>query len=113
MVVSEIKERLSPKKAPPITTATIKGVLEPVEAARPVAMGERATMVPTLVPMEREMKQEATKRPAKSMLPGRRERVSCTVASTLPISLAEWAKAPASTKIHNMSIKLLVLAPRL
>ena len=29
MVVSEMKERLSPKKAPPITTATISGVLEP------------------------------------------------------------------------------------
>ena len=52
-------------------------------------MGVRATMVPTLVPMEREIKQEAIKSPARIMLPGNSERVRATVASMLPIALAE------------------------
>ena len=72
MVVSEMKERLSPKKAPPTMIAVMKGVLTnapeaPVRAsssAIPAATGTRATMVPTLVPIDMEMKQAARKSPA-------------------------------------------------
>ena len=39
--------------------------------------------------------------------------VGTIVASMAPITLAEWAKAPASTKIHIMSIIWLEPAPRL
>ena len=64
MVVSDMKERLSPKKAPPTTIATIKGTLEPHSAARPVAIGASATMVPTDVPTAIEMKQAVRNSPA-------------------------------------------------
>ena len=104
IVVSEIKERLSPKKEPPTTTAVSRGMLVPVDEAIPTAMGVSATMVPTLVPMLSEMKQAAINSPGMSMLAGRILSVSVTVASMLPISLAAFANAPASMKIHIMSI---------
>ena len=63
-VVSEMKDRLSPKKAPPTMMAVMKGRPMPVSEAMPVAMGTRATMVPTEVPMAMEMKQAARKKPA-------------------------------------------------
>ena len=72
MVVSDMNERLSPKNAPPTIMAVMKGVLErtpdaPVRAsssAIPAATGTRATIVPTLVPMDMEMKHAARKSPA-------------------------------------------------
>ena len=112
-VVSLMNERLSPKNDPPATTATTKGSELPVEVATPAAMGVRATMVPTLVPMLMEMKQAARKSPGSSRLPGRTDSVRLTVASMLPISLAELAKAPASTNIQSIIIMLSVLAPLL
>lgn len=65
--------------------------------AMPAAMGTKATTVPTLVPMDMEMKQAATNSPAKIMLGGSTLSVRFTVASMAPISLAEAAKAPAKT----------------
>ena len=68
MVVSEMKERLSPKKAPPTTMALTKAMAcslpGEISPARAAATGTRATMVPTLVPMAVEMKHDAIKRPA-------------------------------------------------
>ena len=61
-------------------------------------------MVPTEVPMLSEMKQAARNNPASSICGGSRASVRLTVASMLPIALAELAKAPASTNIHTMSI---------
>ena len=69
IVVSEINERLSPKKAPPMTSAVINARLTSVFAAIPAATGTRATMVPTEVPMDNDMKQEAKKIPASNPLP--------------------------------------------
>ncbi len=113
MVVSEMNDRLSPKKEPPTTTAVSRATEEPVEWAIPAAIGVSATMVPTLVPMDREMKQAATKSPASSILLGSRHSVRLTVASMLPIILALLAKAPARMNIHSISIMLPVPAPRL
>lgn len=48
-----------------------------VACASPVATGARATMVPTDVPTEREMKQEAMNTLANSRLSGRSRSVSC------------------------------------
>ena len=112
MVVSEMKERLSPKKAPPTMMAVIIGRLMPVCPAMPAAIGTRATMVPTLVPMAMEMKQAARKSPARISFPGRIIRVRLTVASMLPMALAVLAKAPASTKIQIISRTFLSPAPR-
>ena len=100
MVVSEINDRLSPKKAPPTTMAASHASFSPVSAARPAATGTSATTVPTEVPTEKETKQAARKSPAGSRFPGSRWSVSATVASTAPMLLADSAKAPASTKIQ-------------
>ena len=70
-------------------------------------------MVPTLVPMDSETKQAARNMPARIICGGRSASVRFTVASMLPIVLAEWAKAPASTKIQIISIICSVAAPRL
>ena len=93
MVVSLMKDRLSPKSDPPTMTAVINGMLVPVCSATPAAIGVSATMVPTLVPTLSEMKQAATKRPASNMFPGNSVRARLTVASVAPIVLAELAKA--------------------
>lgn len=93
--------------------AVRSGMSAPIVCAIVAAIGTRATIVPTLVPIEREIKQAAINNPGNNMLEGRKRRAQLTVASTLPISFAEAAKAPASTYIHNMSIRLSELAPRL
>ena len=113
MVVSLMKDRLSPKSDPPTMTAVINGMLVPVCSATPAAIGVSATMVPTLVPTPSEMKQAATKRPASNMFPGNSVRARLTVASMAPIVLAELAKAPARTNIQSISIICSVPAPRL
>ena len=104
IVVSEMNERLSPKKDPPTTTAVIRATSVPVCWATPTAIGVSATIVPTLVPIEMEMKQAAMKSPANNICEGRRCSVRLTVASILPITFAELAKAPAKRKIQIMSI---------
>ena len=104
MVVSEIKERLSPKSAPPTTMATSHGVGLPVCSAMAEAIGVRATIVPTDVPMDIDVKQAAMKMPAGRNCSGTMRRVSATVASTAPMALVEAAKAPAKTKIHIISM---------
>ena len=83
----------------------------PVSAASPPARGTRATTVPTLVPMDREMKQAARNNPAKRNLAGRMDRVRFTVASMEPMALAVLANAPASTKIQIISKTFLSPAP--
>ena len=64
MVVSEMKERLSPKNAPPTTIATIHATSQPICAARVVTTGVSATMVPTDVPIDSDTKQLAMNIPA-------------------------------------------------
>ena len=64
MVVSEMTERLSPNMAPP-TKAPITRARDRFPFwATPTAMGPTAEMVPTDVPVEREMKQLMRKIPA-------------------------------------------------
>lgn len=65
IVVSEMKERLSPKKAPPTTAATSITTGSPPLSAKPPATGTKAAMVPTEVPIDNEMKQAAKNNPAK------------------------------------------------
>ncbi|GFI66603.1 hypothetical protein IMSAG192_00123 [Muribaculaceae bacterium] len=112
MVVSEINERLSPKKAPPSTTATKNGTLPLSDCASSTAKGVRATTVPTDVPMARDMKHAAAKSPGISISTGRKRRARCTVASMAPISRARAAKAPARMNIHTIYITLELPASR-
>lgn len=112
IVVSEMNERLSPKKAPPTTMAVSQASFMPVSPARPAATGTSATTVPTEVPIENETKHEARNSPAGRRLPGSRWSVSATVASTAPMLRADSAKAPASTKIQIISMMFGSEAPR-
>ena len=112
IVVSEMKERLSPKKAPPITTATRKAVSTPMLPAISVAKGVRATTVPTDVPMETEMKQAEMKIPGIISCVGSVCSARATVASIAPMLLAREAKAPARMKIHIIYNTLALAAPR-
>ena len=93
--------------------AVISPTLAWSEWASPAAIGTSATTVPTLVPMDTEMKQAATNRPGNNMLAGKMLSAMLTVASTAPIALAEAANEPANTYIQSMSIKLLAPAPLL
>ena len=111
IVVSEMNERLSPKKAPPTTIPAMKARFISVLSAMPATTGTNATMVPTEVPMESEMKQAARKMPASSRWSGSRRSVRFTVASMAPISLALWANAPARMKIQIISMIFLLAAP--
>ena len=111
IVVSEMNERLSPKKDPPTTIAEINAAEMPVSAAIPVATGTSATIVPTLVPTAIEMKQAARNSPAKRSLPGSSCKVMLTVASIAPISFAVVAKAPARIKIQIIRSTFLCPAP--
>ena len=77
--------------------AVISPILLLVEWAMPAAIGTSATTVPTLVPMESEIKQAAIKSPGRSIFVGRIFMVRFTVASIAPMLLAEAAKAPART----------------
>ena len=73
MVVSEIKERLSPNMAPPMTEATHRGMEKPEASATDKAMGVIRVMVPTDVPMASATKQLTTKRTATANWAGTRE----------------------------------------
>ena len=97
--------------APLTTTPTIKAVATPVRSAIPTATGARATIVPTDVPTEIEIKQAAIKIPAASKFSGNIANAKFTVASTAPIAFVVCAKAPAITKISTISIKLPLPAP--
>ena len=61
MVVSEMKERLSPNMAPPITVPTQRGREKPEAADTATAMGVMRVMVPTEVPMAVDTKALTTK----------------------------------------------------
>ena len=60
MVVSEMKDRLSPNMAPPMTLATHNGRLKPDALDTATAMGVMSVMVPTEVPMDSDTKQLTT-----------------------------------------------------
>ena len=104
MVVSEMKERLSPNRLPPTTTAVAMWILDEVVLAIPTAMGTKAAMVPQLVPMLSDTRQEAMNRPTRMKLPGSTDNVRFTTLSTHPISLAMEENAPARMNMRSMSM---------
>ena len=59
MVVSDMNDRLSPNIAPLTTTPNMKASCIPVFSAIPTATGASATIVPTEVPTDKEIKQAA------------------------------------------------------
>ena len=75
------------------------------------AIGTRAAIVPTLVPVASEMKHDARKILLKTKPGGTALSASCIVASMAPICFAVAAKAPAKMNIHNICMTLGEAAP--
>ena len=84
MVVSEIIDRLSPNIAPETTAPRHRAPAIPVFSLIPTAIGARAAMVPTEVPIAVEIKQPMTNSPATATGGGRMDRPKFTVLSTPP-----------------------------
>ena len=101
MVVSEMMDRLSPNMAPPTTAPKHRGPASPVLIAMPMAIGASAAMVPTLVPMESEMKQAIRNKPGSTMPLGSTDSAKFTVLSTPPAALTAPVKAPAPRGIFQ------------
>ena len=99
-VVSEIKDKLSPKKEPPTTEATIIAGSIPILLAIPEATGIRATIVPTEVPIDKEIMHEDKNKQGINHSAGNIDIVTFTATSIAPISLVVCANAPARTKIQ-------------
>lgn len=73
IVVSEMKERLSPNMDPPMTEATQSVSEKPEVSATAAAIGTRSVIVPTEVPMAVETKQATTKSTATAYFAGIQE----------------------------------------
>ena len=95
-------DKLSPNIAPQTTAPAQIAIQKPVFSLMPAAMGASAVIVPTLVPMDMEIKQPITKRPATAMPPGKIERPRFTVLSTPPAARTAPEKAPAARKIRHI-----------
>ena len=106
IVVSEIKERLSPNMEPPTTVATQMGREKCPISETDMAIGTRTVMVPQLVPMAMEIRQAIRKRPGMAKDPGIRLSRRPAVESAPPASLAIPLKAPAIRKMNNMIVIL-------
>ena len=91
--------------------ATTNGTESSDSLAIPKAIGVSAAIVPTDVPIDKDMKQAATKMPGRRKDDGRSLSVRFTVASTAPMDFALLANAPARMNIHSMSMRLLSPAP--
>ena len=92
-------------------TAVSNATLLFVCVAMPAAIGTKVTTVPTLVPMDIDIKHAVTKSPGRIMLGGRMLSARLTVVSMAPMPLADCENAPARTYIHNIKSKLGVEAP--
>jgi hypothetical protein len=84
MVVSEIKERLSPNMAPPTTDPRQIGAPNPELVEIATAIGVSKVIVPTEVPMETDTKHPMRKIPTTANFAGIRERPRYTVLSAPP-----------------------------
>ena len=88
IVVSEIKDKLSPNIAPPTTTPQISGKLIPVSFAIPTAIGVKADTVPIEVPIAKLKIQPIINKPGSNIFNGRSVRPKFTIDFTAPIASA-------------------------
>ena len=112
MVVSEIIERLSPNIAPPTTAPIVSAGERPIWPVSPAAIGVTAAIVPQLVPIASEMRQETANSPASMRLAGMAACASATAESTAPEPFATVANAPERMKIRHMSMMFVSPMPR-
>ncbi len=68
IVVSEIKDRLSPNIAPPTMADKLIANIPGTDSSKPTASGASATTVPTDVPIESDIKQDVRNNPPTSKL---------------------------------------------
>ena len=111
MVVSEIKDRLSPNIAPPMTLPTHRGRPKPEASATATAMGMIRVMVPQEVPMAVETKHATTNSTATANLAGTMDSIKYATLSALPRPTTP-AKIPAARKIRIMVMMFLSPTPR-
>ena len=102
MVVSDIMDRLSPNMAPPTTAPAQTAMENPVFWLIPTAMGARAVIVPTEVPMDMDIKHPMRNNPATATLEGRMDSPRLTVESTPPAAFTAPVKAPAARNMRHM-----------
>ena len=110
MVVSEIKERLSPNIAPPITAPIHKGAEKPEPFETATAIGVIKVIVPTEVPIARETKQLTTKRTMTANRAGMMDKRKYATLSALPLPTTP-TKIPAAMKIKIIVIIFLSPTP--
>ena len=110
IVVSDIKDRLSPNIAPPITDPTHSGRLNPDAAETATAIGVISVIVPTDVPMAVDTKQATTKSTATANLAGISDSIKYATLSALLLPTTP-TKVPATRKISSIVIIFLSAMP--
>ena len=102
IVVSEIIERLSPNIAPDTTALRQSGITNPVALLTPTAIGASATIVPTDVPMDKEIKHPIKNSPTTANWLGIKESPRYTVLSAPPAAVTAPLNAPAVKKMKHI-----------
>ena len=108
IVVSEIKERLSPNIAPPITDATQNAISKPDALDTATAIGVNNVIVPTEVPIATDTKQATTNKTATENLAGISVSIKYATLSALLLPTTP-TNEPAARKIN--SIVIIFLSP--
>ena len=104
IVVSEIIERLSPNIAPETTAPMHNAPAIPVLSLIPTAIGAKAAMVPTEVPIA--VEHPIINKPATATEGGKMESEKFTVLSTPPAACTAPENPPAITKTRHIIITL-------
>ena len=99
IVVSDIKDRLSPNMAPPTIEPRIRGIFRSAAPAAARATGTSTEIVPQEVPIAMERIQEIRKKPKTTCLPGIKLSSRYATLSDPPAAVATLLNAPASRKI--------------
>ena len=110
IVVSDIKERLSPNIAPPITEPTQSARSKPDASDTAAAIGAISVIVPTDVPMAVDTKHATTKSTATANLAGISDSIKYATLSAL-LRPTTPTKLPATRKISSMVIIFLSAIP--
>ena len=110
MVVSEMKLRLSPNMAPPMTEPMQSGREKPETLETATAMGTISVIVPQEVPMAVETKQEATNSTATAVHAGVTESRKYATASALERPVTP-TNTPAARKIRIIVMMFLSPTP--
>ena len=110
IVVSEIKERLSPNIAPPMTDPTQSGTLNPETCATATAIGAMSVIVPTDVPIAVETKHATTNKTATANCAGISESMKYATLSALLLPTTP-TKEPAARKMSSIVTIFLSASP--